>query len=140
MRRLLCCVLLLPALAMAEIYRWTDAQGRVHFSERPGAGAQPVEIKPQVIERDAQTREREAHTERFYQARRDERAQVSAQTADRQAQYQRQCLGLRRDLAQLSKGGRYYSRDAQGEPVFHSDEEIQSAQDRLSRRIAERCG
>lgn len=140
MRRLLCCALLLPGLALAEIYRWTDAQGRVHFGERPGAGAQAIEVKPQVVERDAATREREAHTERFYQARRDERAQLSAQTAERQARSQQECLGLRRDLAQLSKGGRYYSRDAQGEPVFHSDTEIKSAQDRLSRRIAERCG
>ena len=37
MRHLLCCLLLAPAVAGAEIYRWTDAQGQVHFSEKPQA-------------------------------------------------------------------------------------------------------
>lgn len=29
---------LLPALATAEIYKWTDASGKVHFSDKPPAG------------------------------------------------------------------------------------------------------
>ncbi|MCB1836156.1 MAG: glutaredoxin family protein [Alcanivoracaceae bacterium] len=28
-------LVLLPALVSAEIYRWTDAEGRVHFSDEP---------------------------------------------------------------------------------------------------------
>ncbi|ERI53752.1 hypothetical protein N878_14290, partial [Pseudomonas sp. EGD-AK9] len=72
MRSLLLVALLLPALAAAEIYRWTDAQGRVHFGQRPGAGAEPVEVKPQVVERDEHTREREARSQRFFDARREE--------------------------------------------------------------------
>lgn len=56
MRHLLLIAALLPTLATAEIYRWTDEQGRVHFSERPVAGAETVKVKPQVVERDAQTR------------------------------------------------------------------------------------
>jgi glutaredoxin len=36
MKRLMCyLLLLLPMLAAAEIYRWTDAEGRVHFSDEP---------------------------------------------------------------------------------------------------------
>ena len=37
MKRLTSCLLLvlLPALVFAEIYRWTDADGRVHFSDEP---------------------------------------------------------------------------------------------------------
>ena len=54
MRQLWLCTLLLPSLALAEVYRWTDANGRVHFGERPQAGAVQVEVKPQVIQRDIQ--------------------------------------------------------------------------------------
>ncbi len=32
--RALLWLLLLPALASAEIYRWTDANGQVHFGQR----------------------------------------------------------------------------------------------------------
>jgi len=52
---LLCCVL--AAGARADVYRWTDAQGRVHFGDRPPAGAasEPVEVRvnsyraPQIV-------------------------------------------------------------------------------------------
>ena len=34
-----------------EIYRWTDAQGRVHFGQRPqAADAERVDVRPQVME------------------------------------------------------------------------------------------
>jgi len=56
MRALLMTAMLLPALADAQIYRWTDANGQVHFGQRPAAGAEQVEVRPQVVERDDQTR------------------------------------------------------------------------------------
>ena len=52
MRHWLLIAALLPTLATAEIYRWTDEQGRVHFGQRPVAGAETVQVRPQVIERD----------------------------------------------------------------------------------------
>lgn len=33
------------AAASAEVYRWTDAQGRVHFGDRPPAGAATTEVE-----------------------------------------------------------------------------------------------
>lgn len=57
MRALLLTLILMPALASAQIYRWTDADGRVHFGQRPPAGAEQIEVRPQVVERDDQTRE-----------------------------------------------------------------------------------
>jgi hypothetical protein len=128
MRLLLLCALLLPALASAQIYRWTDAQGRVHFGEQPGgSNAQPVEVKPQVVERDAATRERE------------ERAQAQAQAAEAQAKRASECRELRNNLAQIQRGGRYFVGDEQGNRTYISDEELDSARSRLSTRIAERC-
>ena len=52
MRHLLFIVLLIPGLASAEIYRWTDAQGRVHFGERPGAAGaarQARQLAPEFV-------------------------------------------------------------------------------------------
>ena len=50
---------------MAGIYRWVDPEGNVHFDARPRPGAEQVEVRPQVVERDDATRERQARTERF---------------------------------------------------------------------------
>jgi len=140
MRRLLLSALLLPALASAEIYRWTDAQGLVHFGERPGASnAQTVEVKPQVVERDEVTRQHEQRTEQFYQARREEQAKAAAQASAAQAERVRECSELRHELAQIQQSGRFYTSDGQGNRTYISDQDMDSARSRLSTRIAERC-
>ncbi len=103
--RVLLCLLLLPGLAAAEIYRWTDANGQVHFGQRPAAaGAEKVEVKPQVVERDQLTREREERTNRFYDARRDEQAQVSAVAAEKQAKRAEECHELRKNWPRSLRG------------------------------------
>ena len=36
-------IMMISASASAEIYKWVDANGRTHFSERPASGAQSVD-------------------------------------------------------------------------------------------------
>lgn len=73
MKRALIGLLLVPCLAFGQVYRWVDENGQVHFGQQPqGGNAQTVEVKPQVIERDAATQERQERAERYFQARRDE--------------------------------------------------------------------
>lgn len=141
MRHLLLSVLLLPGLASAEIYRWTDAQGRVHFGAQPGAvGAQPVEVKPQVVERDDATREREARTAQFYDARRAEKEQAQSRNAEANAKRSQECNQLRAKLERINQDGRYFRTDAEGNPVYYEAKEVEAARSRLSTRITERCG
>lgn len=141
MRYLLLSVLLLPALASAEIYRWTDEQGRVHFGARPGAAsAQQIEVKPQVVERDDATREREARTAQFFDARRAEKAQADSRAAEAHAKRGQECGQLRDKLEQINRDGRYFRTDADGNRVYYQDAEVEAARSRLSTRIAERCG
>lgn len=47
-RLLLCLLLALPCAARADIYRWTDAQGRVHYSQTPPAEGQYHKVDPRV--------------------------------------------------------------------------------------------
>lgn len=44
---LLCCLLLVMGPLQAEIYKWTDANGNVNFSDKPQPGAKEV-ILPKV--------------------------------------------------------------------------------------------
>ncbi|HSC82762.1 MAG TPA: DUF4124 domain-containing protein [Pseudomonas sp.] len=140
MRKLLLCFLLLPGLAGAEIYRWTDANGQVHFSEQPGgAGAKQIEVKPQVVERDAATRQREERTAQFYDARHQEKAQAEAKSSEAHAKRAQECRELRGQLANIQRGGRYFVTEKNGERTYFSDQELDGARNRLSSRIAERC-
>ena len=134
------CLLVLPGLATAEIYRWTDANGQVHFGQRPAAsGAERVEVRPQVVERDQQTREREERTSRFYDARREEQAQASAQAAERQSKRAAECQDLRRRLANIPEGYSYYRTDETGERSYYSDQQVDTARQQLQRQVTERC-
>ncbi len=141
MRHLILVALLVPSLATAEIYRWTDAQGRVHFGEKPGTSeAEQVEVKPQVVERDDATRQREERTRQFYDARREEKATSDARASQARAERAQECSKLRDSLARIQEGGRYFRRDEKGERTYYSDEQVEAARGRLSSRIAERCG
>lgn len=138
--RVLLCLLLVPGLAAAEIYRWTDANGQVHFGQRPAApGAQQIEVKPQVVERDQLTRERQERTDRFYDARREEQAQASALAAERQAKRAEECRELRKQLASIPQGRSYYRTEADGQRSYYSDEQVDTARQQLQGRVAERC-
>lgn len=131
--------LLLSPLVSAEIYRWADANGTVHFSAKPQEGAERIDVRPQVIDRDEATRKREARTERFFEARREEQQALEASASAKHAQRQHTCKKLRDRLSQLSHGGRYFSADAKGERVYYSDEEIDTARRQLASRISQIC-
>lgn len=130
---------LLTPLASAEIYRWVDPDGNVHFSAKPQAGAQQIEVRPQVIDRDEAARERQARTERFFEARREEQEAASVAASARQTQREQECRQLQNRLSRLSRGGRYFTADAKGERVYYSDEEIGAARRQLASRISQNC-
>ena len=141
MRHLIFVVLLAPALASAEIYRWTDAQGRVHFSEKPsGSGAEQVEVKPQVVERDEATREREQRTQQYFDARREEKALADTRASEARAERSKECQKLRSNLEGIQRDQRYFVIDKNGNKNYVEAGEIEAARSRLSSRIAERCG
>ncbi|MCU1718839.1 DUF4124 domain-containing protein [Pseudomonas sp. 5P_3.1_Bac2] len=132
-------LLLLPSLAFGEIYRWVDSSGQVHFEQRPSAGAQKVEVKPQVVERDELTIEREARTQRLYDARRQEQAQANAELQAQQAKQQQACQELRRRLANLPEGVSFYKEQADGQRSYYSDQQVDAARADLKQRISEQC-
>ncbi len=140
MRMWIACLLLLPGLAAADIYRWVDAGGRVHFDQRPAnPRAERVEVKPQVLEADPLTRERLERNERFYEARRQEQAEANSRAAERRSERQQECKELRRQLAQMPEGFRYYRSEADGQRSYYSDAQMDAARRQLRDRVSERC-
>lgn len=43
---LLCC---LSATAAAEVYRWTDENGRTHFGDKPRGGAEEIKLEVRTV-------------------------------------------------------------------------------------------
>ncbi|WP_044873663.1 DUF4124 domain-containing protein [Pseudomonas sp. LFM046] len=139
MRLLIWCLLLVPALAGAEIYRWTDAQGQVHFSETPRQGAEQVIVKPQVIERDQATRDREARTAKVFDARREEHKVAASEAAQARAEQQKRCSEYREQQEQLNHSGSFYHLDQRGERQYYTDEQVEAFRRQLAERVAREC-
>ncbi len=138
--RTLLFLLMLPALASAQIYRWTDEHGQVHFSGKPQApSAEQVEVRPQVVERDAATRAREERLEKLHSARRAEQQQAAEKSAKLRAEQEQQCSHLRKRLAQLEEGGRFYRRGVDGSTEYVSDAEVVATRDQLRGQVAAAC-
>src|SRR5690606_17103687 len=118
---------------------WTDAQGQVHFGQQPGQGATAVDVKPQVIERDQATREREEGSARFFDARREEQAAASEKAAQARASAAAQCSGWRRQREQLERGRIFYRTAENGEREFYSEVEVDAARRKLDTLINRGC-
>jgi len=48
LRVLLFAILIVPLLASSEVYKWTDAQGRIHYSDSPPPEAKAKQVKIKV--------------------------------------------------------------------------------------------
>tara|TARA_Y100000815_G_scaffold266405_1_gene284561 strand:+ start:670 stop:1092 length:423 start_codon:yes stop_codon:yes gene_type:complete len=134
---LLCCGASLPL--HAEIYRWVDANGHVHFGERARPGAEAIEVRPQVIERDQHVRDGEADMQRLLEVRAAEREQRNAQLAARRQQQAARCQQLRQRLADFQRRTYWYEEDAQGKRVEVSPARVREAEAAVRQQIAEQC-
>lgn len=149
MMKLRCMVLFvgmaLPTLASAaDVYKWVDENGNVHFGDRPPQGqSEQIQVRPDKPNVESQQRvqrlieSQEARQERRQQeeqAHQEQAAQHAA--AERQASY---CKQLRKNLETLKIGGRVYEARANGERHYFSSEEMAAEIQRLESSLAERC-
>ncbi|MEJ2435156.1 MAG: DUF4124 domain-containing protein [Pseudolabrys sp.] len=119
LRCLLGCLLALwcGAAVAGKIYRWTDAQGQVHFSDQPGArDAQPVHLRP-APPPDPQTARRRAQTDKLLQAIDQdgaEKASRERKAAARAARRQENCRRARQRLSDASRARYLYTQKGGG--------------------------
>jgi len=126
-------------LAEAQIYRWVDAQGQVHFEQRPRQGAEHIEVRPQVVEREDHVRESEQNRQKLYEVREQERSQqrqLNAQSRERQA---KRCEQLRQQLALYERRVYWYEEDASGRRVELSNEQVRASKSALLEQLREGC-
>ncbi len=149
-KRALALVLMLALTAVGttaagQIYKWTDEEGNVHFTDKPVAEeAERVAIQsrrtdPERVQAMVQSRadaaakaaEEEAAatpqgpTEEEIQARLEERA--------------KRCATYRERLQRFVQSRRIYREDENGERVYLSEEEMQEAREKVENQVQEYC-
>lgn len=152
-------LLLAAGPAGAEIYKWTDANGRVHFGDsataaREGAKAESVApapgTKPGAASGSAGSpssgaggdaralRERERRVLEALQQDRAERDRSAQEQAAARQQREQECRRLRQELASM-EGRPVYLTDEKGERQFLDDTQRRDYVDKANALLAEHC-
>ncbi|WP_417532326.1 DUF4124 domain-containing protein [Marinobacter lipolyticus] len=143
-RTLLSLLLLSPVVGMAEVYRWVDAEGRTHFSDRPPAQAasQEVKVESPPARVDNAARDRQQKVNAFLKQRQQERDQQRAADAKAEKQAAKQaelCTRLRARVKHMESVSTFYNLNEQGERVFVSESENTRIRERFRKKVAEAC-
>ena len=125
-------ILILTGPVFAGIYKWTDADGNVHYGEHPPPEAQTRELPaaPPPPEADvlrSQERldrllERQQRSEQLRQEDRVRQAQEEEQAARLAAERRQNCIAARNQMHRLRMQRAIYTIDEQGGRVYLDDE------------------
>jgi hypothetical protein len=131
----------------AEVYRWTDANGQVHFGDKPsGPGAEAVAVKPSptpaAAPAEASDSARRKRTQRLldeYAAERAEREEARAAAAAARAERRRRCAEARAEVAELEQSAYIYTRDETGRKVILPDSQLRREREGGRAEVRELC-
>ena len=137
--------------AGAQLYKWTDANGRVQYSDKPPPTGQkatamsratmnPVpgsgESAPAATEKSPADREQEY---RKRQADQQEAQKKQDQLAEERRVKQGNCDTVKKQLAAMQAGQRMVTFDANGERRYLDDAEIQQSMQKAQQDVAKYC-
>jgi hypothetical protein len=146
--RLLALVTLSLTFAVAtarDVYKWTDANGKVHYGDRTAAGgstAEKMEIKAKAPQADSGSIEHDERTRRLLNQYQDEQAEADTAKAEKEkneANRKHNCQ-VARDLLQKYRTAAYlYDKDKNGERVVLSDEQRAKAEADTQKEVDKWC-
>lgn len=148
MKRLLFCACLLAwsGLASAVVYKWTDAQGKLQYGDRPPVGvhAEVVEMLGNHAARNAPARSSEPSAPPAPKA--PAQTPTDADNAEKKAVEQdvaqtreKQCTDAQDRYKKLIEGRRIYKTGADGERQYLTSEEIDSERLNAKREVDLTC-
>lgn len=136
MRYVLIYLLLIPFVSIhAEVYKWTDADGNIHFGDKPtNINAEKLDVKTKPADKPDDYFERKLKQKKLLDVLVSEAEDKKAEKQKKEAEkkeLKRKCAELQKDINYLSEGGRFYTEDEQGEYNFKSEEEVQERLNQL---------
>ena len=113
---------LFVSICHAEIYKWTDENGQVHYGERPkNPDTKKMEIKSSASKSDGDLEKRREKQKKLLQAYEDERAEKKQQRAEAEKEKReskQNCASLKDHHKTLKQTNLYYDLDEEGNRVY----------------------
>ncbi len=138
------CGLALVTPAQADLYKWTDAQGKVHYSDQPPTvNAQAIKsgAAGQAEATTEATRSLDAKDQAFQKRREEaEKARAKAEKEAEEARIKREnCTKARNNLSTLQNMPRVYTTNAAGQRVYMDDTARASALANSQKAVSDFC-
>ena len=136
----------LPAWG-AEIYKWVDENGKVHYGDRPPADAEvseEVEIKnaPATGKQAPSAAQRLHRQQRLldsFAAERAEKKQAAAKEKEQEKKHDRRCVVAKHNLNVMKQAGAHYDLNEAGEKVYATDAEREKSIRDYEKQINKYC-
>ena len=138
----LCLLLLIPVVSQAQVYRWVDADGKVHFSDRkPGqqVQSQNIELSEGNNYSGSEIYQRQQDAFKIYDGERTVKSEDAQKKRKAKKDLEKQCEYARYKL-KLSQNARYlFDTRNNGERTVFTDEQRNAYTQRWQRIVSEKC-
>lgn len=129
----------------AEIYKWVDEEGRVHYGDKPKEQAETISIKDQSpsaedVPDGSPRREHQQRVLKSMQMERERKQELREQERTAAQEAKQRCAEARERLSDINSAGFLYRKDAQGERVIFTDEERAQATAQAEAAVKRYCG
>jgi hypothetical protein len=123
----------------AEIYTWTDKEGKVHFSDKPIATEKVTTIQPNVNENIANAVTKDSQWQQDYKKTKEAKAQQAKKNSQQARENKIYCNQLKSEMATIDQGGRLYVMTPEGEREFQSEAQLKVEKKRLTKAYKKTC-
>ena len=131
----------------AEVYKWVDEKGRVHYGDKPGAGSQAIEVKQhEAPDKPAATGEdelsRDEKRQRISNMLEEDRLEKNKEREKKNKERERkkrECNRLKDHQRHTERASRLYKLDKDGNRVFLPNDQREKSQQKLRKRIKKAC-
>ena len=143
-------LLLVPVYVQADVYRWVDEKGQVHYGDKSPKGGEIEKVKMPTVKvrsteaqpselNEAERRQRQKRIIETLSTERKAREDARKKKQDEKAEKQAKCEELRIRLAESKSVNVYYRRNEQGERVFISDKERKEMDAKAEKKYQDNC-
>lgn len=124
--------------APAQVYKWVDEKGRVHYGEKPPAASKPSTVKPPAAPANAPAKAQDLQTQELeFRRRQLKKAEDEQRQARDAANREARCNNAKERLAIAEQAALY--RREKGERVFLSDAEHKAEVEARRANVTEYC-
>ena len=140
---LIACLLLpLPLAAGAEVYKWTDENGQVHYGSRAGdedAVSIKIDPAPELPDNHARRMEKQRRLLKLYEEEREEKRQQKARAEKEKQKRLANCQRARDYYKNIKSAASLYEIDEQGKQVILDEPRRRAEESRIAQYMDDWC-